>query len=87
MLLAAEFVASEMSKPVAGFIAGTTAPPGSKRSGRIERPSSARVALFRVASRIVGARSMFPTSAFVLRPLEELKIRSLQGTNRSRSRR
>jgi succinyl-CoA synthetase alpha subunit len=29
---AAEFVASEMSKPVAGFIAGTTAPPG-KRMG------------------------------------------------------
>jgi succinyl-CoA synthetase alpha subunit len=29
---AAEFVASSMSKPVAGFIAGTTAPPG-KRMG------------------------------------------------------
>jgi succinyl-CoA synthetase alpha subunit len=29
---AAEFVASKMSKPVAGFIAGTTAPPG-KRMG------------------------------------------------------
>ena len=29
---AAEFVANEMSKPVAGFIAGTTAPPG-KRMG------------------------------------------------------
>lgn len=29
---AAEFVKSEMSKPVAGFIAGTTAPPG-KRMG------------------------------------------------------
>jgi succinyl-CoA synthetase alpha subunit len=29
---AAEFVATSMSKPVAGFIAGTTAPPG-KRMG------------------------------------------------------
>jgi succinyl-CoA synthetase alpha subunit len=29
---AAEFVQSEMTKPVAGFIAGTTAPPG-KRMG------------------------------------------------------
>jgi succinyl-CoA synthetase alpha subunit len=29
---AAEFVSSQMTKPVAGFIAGTTAPPG-KRMG------------------------------------------------------
>ena len=58
---AAEFVKSEMSKPVAGFIAGTTAPPG-KRMGHAgaivsggKGTASAKIEAMREASIVVAA--------------------------------